>query len=206
MSASIREIAQNATAASRVASQAVTAAKTTNDTVSELGLSSAEIGNVVKVITSIAQQTNLLALNATIEAARAGEAGKGFAVVAGEVKDLAQETARATEDIARRIDAIQLDTGRAMSAIGEISGIIHQIDEFKETIAAAVEEQNATTNEMNRNVTEAAERTGEIAEGITTVAESTRATVEDMTEGQGAAAELGELSRDMLSLVSRFRY
>ena len=124
MGASIREIAQNATEAARVAAQAVEVADATNATVAKLGESSAEIGNVVKVITSIAEQTNLLALNATIEAARAGEAGKGFAVVANEVKDLAQETARATEDITRRVEAIQADTGGAVEAIGEIAAII----------------------------------------------------------------------------------
>ncbi|MFN8192797.1 MAG: methyl-accepting chemotaxis protein [Nocardioidaceae bacterium] len=113
----------------------------------ELGNSSAEIGNVIKVINSIAEQTNLLALNATIEAARAGEAGKGFAVVANEVKELAQETAKATEDIGHRISAIQSDTENAVTAITEISAIIAQINDTQTTIASAVEEQTATTNE-----------------------------------------------------------
>ncbi|MEP7764608.1 methyl-accepting chemotaxis protein, partial [Sanguibacter sp. 26GB23] len=150
MGASIREIAQNANEAAKVAQSATSVALSTNETVARLGTSSQEIGNVVKVITSIAEQTNLLALNATIEAARAGEAGKGFAVVASEVKDLAQETARATEDIARRVAAIQVDTGSAVEAIGEISTIIASINDYQMTIASAVEEQTATTNEMGR--------------------------------------------------------
>ncbi|WP_203767049.1 methyl-accepting chemotaxis protein, partial [Cellulomonas denverensis] len=156
MGASIREIAQNASQAAKVAGQATDVAVATNDQVSRLGESSQEIGNVVKAITSIAEQTNLLALNATIEAARAGEAGKGFAVVAGEVKELAQETAKATEDIVRRVEAIQADTGAAVTAIGEIGHIIASINDYQLTIASAVEEQTATTTEMSRSVAEAA--------------------------------------------------
>ena len=141
MGASIREIAQNANEAARVAGTAVEVAHATNETVCKLGASSREIGEVVKVITSIAEQTNLLALNATIEAARAGEAGKGFAVVANEVKDLAQETAKATENISRMIEAIQGDTAGAVEAIGQISAVIGQINDYQTTIASAVEEQ-----------------------------------------------------------------
>ncbi|WP_369130523.1 methyl-accepting chemotaxis protein, partial [Modestobacter roseus] len=141
MGASIREISQNANEAARVAAQAVAEAEATTVTVTKLGDSSREIGEVVKAITSIAEQTNLLALNATIEAARAGDAGKGFAVVANEVKELAQETARATEDIARRVEAIQGDTSGAVAAIGRISEVIGSINDFQLTIASAVEEQ-----------------------------------------------------------------
>ncbi len=148
----------------------------TNATVSSLGESSAEIGNVVKVITSIAEQTNLLALNATIEAARAGEAGKGFAVVANEVKELAQETARATEDIARRVEAIQSDTTGAVDAINRISAIIERINDFQTTISSAVEEQTATTAEMSRNATEASTGAVQIAKNIAGVAQAARDT------------------------------
>ncbi|WP_440899362.1 methyl-accepting chemotaxis protein [Actinosynnema sp.] len=205
MGASIREIAQNANEAARVASQAVTVAETTNSTVSKLGQSSVEIGNVVKVITSIAEQTNLLALNATIEAARAGDAGKGFAVVANEVKDLAQETAKATEDISRRVELIQADTSNAVSAIGEIGEIISQINSFQLTIASAVEEQTATTAEMNRSVSDAAGGVGEIAsniQGVATAAESTTASV---TETSRASEGLARLSAELQEQVSRFK-
>ncbi len=206
MGASIREIAQNAADAARVAAQAVTVAATTNDTVSKLGVSSQEIGAVVKVITSIAEQTNLLALNATIEAARAGEAGKGFAVVANEVKDLAQETAKATEDIARRVEAIQADTGGAVTAIGEISEVIGKINDYQTTIAAAVEEQTATTNEMARNVSEAATGSQEIAANVVGVATAAEATTVGVAESQRAAADLARMSSELQVLVGTFRY
>jgi methyl-accepting chemotaxis protein len=206
MGASIREISQNATEAARVASDAVAITASTSATMNKLGESSAEIGNVIKVITSIAEQTNLLALNATIEAARAGEAGKGFAVVASEVKDLAQETARATEDISRRVEAIQADTNGAVTAIEEISRVIARISDFQTTIASAVEEQTATTSEMNRSVSEAASGTGEIAENITGVAEAARITSQGVTESQQATADLARMSQELNTLVSNFRY
>jgi methyl-accepting chemotaxis protein len=205
MGASIREISQNAAEAARVASEAVTITAATSTTMNKLGDSSAEIGNVIKVITAIAEQTNLLALNATIEAARAGEMGKGFAVVASEVKDLAQETARATEDISRRVQAIQADTTGAVAAIGEISIVIERISEFQTTIASAVEEQTATTAEMNRSVSEAASGAGEIAQNITGVAEAARMTSQGVTETQQATAELARMSTELSGLVATFR-
>jgi len=206
LNASIKEIAKNAAEAARVAVHAVKSIETTNVTVSKLGDSSAEIGNVVKVITSIAQQTNLLALNATIEAARAGEAGKGFAVVANEVKELAKETAKATEDISLKIETIQGDTKAAVLAIAEISGIIKQINEFQGSIASAVEEQSATTNEIGRNVTEAAKGSANIAENITGVAQAARSTAMGAGESQKASTELSHLAAALQNLVAQFTY
>lgn len=205
MGASIKEIAKNATEAARVATSAVKVAETTTSTVSKLGESSNEIGQVIKVITSIAQQTNLLALNATIEAARAGEAGKGFAVVANEVKELAKETAKATEDISRKIEAIQTDTKAAVGAIASISGVIHQINDISNTIATAVEEQNATTNEMSRNVSEAAHGSSEITNNIAGVAQAAESTSRGAGDTQRSAQQLVETSEELRRLVKQFR-
>jgi methyl-accepting chemotaxis protein len=205
MLASIREIARSSNEAAKVARNAVGIADSTNQTVSKLGDSSIEIGNVIKVITSIAQQTNLLALNATIEAARAGEAGKGFAVVANEVKELANQTARATEEIGQRIEAIQSDTKEAVTAIGGISGIINQINDISNSIAASVEEQTATTNEMGRNVNEAAKGTGEIARNITGVATAAQQTNQGASNTENAARSLTEMAAGLQTLVSKFR-
>jgi len=206
MGASIREISSNANDASRVATEAVQVARETNATVVRLGESSREIGDVVKVITSIAEQTNLLALNATIEAARAGEAGKGFAVVANEVKELAQETARATEDIGRRVQAIQGDTSGAVEAIGRISEIIARISDFQTTIASAVEEQTATTQEMARSVSEAAGGSVQIADNITGVSTAAESTTQALTQTRTAVDELSRMAADLRSTVARFTY
>jgi methyl-accepting chemotaxis protein len=205
MGASIKEIAKNATEAAKVATSAVKVAESTTTTVSKLGDSSTEIGQVIKVITSIAQQTNLLALNATIEAARAGEAGKGFAVVANEVKELAKETAKATEDISRKIEAIQTDTKAAVDAIATISGVINQVNDISSTIATAVEEQNATTNEMSRNVSEAAQGSGEITSNIAGMAEAAQGTTRGASDTQKASQQLVETAAELRRLVEQFR-
>lgn len=171
-----------------------------NATIGKLGDSSLEIGKVIKVITSIAEQTNLLALNATIEAARAGEAGKGFAVVANEVKELAKETAKATEDISRKIEAIQGDTQGAVNSIRQIGEVIAQINDISNTIASAVEEQTATANEMSRNVAEAAKGTSEIAQNITSVAMASQNTSQGAANCQQAAAEMSRMATELQQL------
>ncbi len=206
MTASIQEIAKNATDAATVAASAVTVASDAQGTVASLGESSAEIGQVIKVITSIAQQTNLLALNATIEAARAGDAGKGFAVVANEVKELAKETARATEDIGLKIEAIQSDTQGAVSAISEISEVIGRISDIQQTIASAVEEQTATTNEISRSVSEAATGANDIAEDVTRVAGAANDTMQGAQTTLESASELSNMASELKSLVSQFTF
>ncbi|MCH8313904.1 MAG: methyl-accepting chemotaxis protein [Nitrospinae bacterium] len=202
MATSIKEISQNAGKAAKTAQSAVALAEKTNATVTKLGESSVEIGQVIKVITSIAEQTNLLALNATIEAARAGEAGKGFAVVANEVKELANQTAKATEDISNKIGAIQVDTKNSVEAIGEITTVINEINDISNTIASAVEEQTATTNEMARNVAEAAKGSQEIAENITGVSKAAESTTQGANDTQVAATELSKLAADLQAIVN----
>ncbi|GIF14731.1 methyl-accepting chemotaxis protein [Actinoplanes teichomyceticus] len=206
MGLSIREISRNAADAAQVASVAVAEAARATETVRQLGESSAEIGNVIKLITSIAEQTNLLALNATIEAARAGDAGKGFAVVASEVKDLAQETARATEDIGARVTAIQQDTSGAVEVINRISEVIAQINDFQTTIASAVEEQTATTGEMSRSIGEVAAGSSRIAANINDVSTASQATVSGVNQTREASEEVSRTAEELRGLVGGFTF
>jgi methyl-accepting chemotaxis protein len=206
MSVSIKEIAKNTADAERVAATAVEITESTNAAVGRLGENSAEIGIVVKVITSIAEQTNLLALNATIEAARAGEAGKGFAVVANEVKELAKQTAKATEDISNKIKMIQGSSSGAVEAIRRIGEIIGRIKEIQTSVANAVEEQAATASEIGKNINHLASASGEIAGNITKVAETAQNTSTGTSETETAAAELARMASGLQRLVAAFRY
>ncbi|MDY7087572.1 MAG: methyl-accepting chemotaxis protein [Actinomycetota bacterium] len=204
--ASIAEIARSTSNAAEVAAGAVTTTAQARDILDKLGASSAEIDDVVKLITSIAEQTNLLALNATIEAARAGEMGKGFAVVASEVKDLAQETARATEDISTRVSAIQGDSQAAVTAITAISEVIQQINDSQTAIAAAVEEQTATTAEMSRNVSEVATGSAEISANVSGVAQAAAETTNAAANTEQTSADLALVAGALQTNLARFRY
>ena len=201
---SIDEIARNATLASQVAGEAVDMGRQADAAIARLASSSGEIGDVVKLITSIAEQTNLLALNATIEAARAGEAGAGFAVVANEVKALARQTAEATEDIVQRVAAIQADTDQAADVIRAVGEVIERIDEYQTTIAAAVEEQNATTSQMATAVSSVGRSTAEISTSIGEVAATTHAAGTAGADTQRAADNLAELSARLRRVVDQF--
>ncbi|MEU4428561.1 methyl-accepting chemotaxis protein [Actinoplanes sp. NPDC024001] len=204
MGASITEISHNAQEAAQAGRDGVGLTSAAAGVIEELRSSTAKITDVVRLIATIAEQTNLLALNATIEAARAGETGKGFAVVAGEVKELAQETARATEDVTSRVAAIEADTARAVTAIDAISSRIAQVNDYQTAIAAAVEEQAATTAEMARNITEAAEGSRDIAAGIGTVSGAMEGTRQSVVAAHQAADELTATAQRLTGLVGRF--
>jgi methyl-accepting chemotaxis protein len=205
MGLSIREISSNTSEAAQIAAVAVSEAAQATETIRQLGESSAEIGNVIKLITSIAEQTNLLALNATIEAARAGDAGKGFAVVASEVKELAQETARATEDIGVRVNAIQQDTGGAVEVISRISDVIARINDYQTTIASAVEEQTATTEEMSRSIGEVASGSSRIAANIADVSSARAHAAQGVDQARQASAAVARTAEELRGLVSAFK-
>ncbi len=206
MTRAIREIAANAAQAAQVSAVAVETAGQAATTVQQLSAASQEIGQVAALITTIAEQTNLLALNATIEAARAGEAGKGFAVVAGEVKNLAEETSKATDSIGRMIASIQAGSTNADHAIHEISSVIGQIDEIATTIASAVDEQASITQEMSGNVQRAAGGAQAISANVSAVSESVQSTAEGAQQTQAASDELTRMASNLDQLVSAFRY
>jgi len=201
MNIAIKEIAKNAAEAARIAQNGVETTKNTNQTIADLGRSSDEIGKVLKLITAIAEQTNLLALNATIEAARAGAAGKGFAVVATEVKELAKETAKATEEISKKIEAIRNNTQYAVTTVNEITQIINQINDFQTTIAGAIEEQTATSNEISRNMAIASESVGQISQNIESVTEAAREATSSVVALQSSQKELSNVSSDLQSVL-----
>ncbi|GAA2394912.1 methyl-accepting chemotaxis protein [Dactylosporangium salmoneum] len=205
MSSSIQKISGTAAEAAQVGGQTAVLTQSAIDVIGRLSGSSQQIGDVVKVITDIAEQTNLLALNATIEAARAGEAGKGFAVVANEVKELAQETGRATGDIAGKVQSIQADTSAATEAINRIVEITGRLGDYQTTIAAAVQEQTATTDQMSRNISRAAAGSADIAADISTISEAARVTTDGVEDTRAAAEELAAMSRELRVLVDQFR-
>jgi methyl-accepting chemotaxis protein len=204
MSDAIHEIASGAAEAASVAAHAIRAAETSTAAVTQLDASSAEIGDVVKVIKAIAAQTNLLALNATIEAARAGDAGRGFAVVAEEVKNLAQETARATENIVARVGGIRADTGAAITAIAQISTVIERINDIQSGIATAVEQQAVTITEMARTLEAVAQNSGHILAEVHTVAESADKTSKGAATTENTAAAMVRTAETLRTLTGRF--
>jgi methyl-accepting chemotaxis protein len=204
MTASIAEIARNAADAAMAGQEAMRETEQTNSTISRLAESSVAIGKVVKVITTIAQQTNLLALNATIEAARAGDAGRGFAVVAGEVKELAAETAKATDEISLMIRGIQGETAHSVEAIGRISHTIARINEIQNSIASAVEEQSATTIQVTHTVNEVSQGADQISHHISVAAETARGTAGGANDTLAAASELATMAATLRNIVAEF--
>jgi len=206
LSANVREISRSTSDASEASSRAVMLAETADRAVNRLGESSAGIHKIVRVINTIAEQTNLLALNATIEAARAGEAGKGFAVVANEVKDLAAETGRATQDIVRRIETIRVDTQGAVEAIAEIRTFIGKISDVQSSIAAAIEQHSSTTGQIARSLSEGVRGTTEISSNIGGVAEAARHTSSGASDAKNAATELARMAAELRRVISQFAY
>ena len=204
MTSSINEISRQVQESSRVAGEAVSQAQKTNERVSELSKAAARIGDVVELINTIAGQTNLLALNATIEAARAGEAGRGFAVVASEVKALAEQTAKATGEISQQISGIQAATQDSVIAIKEIGSTIARMSEISSTIAAAVEEQGAATQEISRNIQQAARGTAEVSGNISDVARGAGETGSASAQVHASAQSLSSESSRLKHEVARF--
>jgi len=219
MTSSIGEISRNAEQSATVANQAANLAEVSNEKVGSLGIAADEIGKVIQVIQDIAEQTNLLALNATIEAARAGEAGKGFAVVATEVKELAKQTAVATDDIRRRIEGIQSSTGEAVEAIQEITQVINDVNEVSRTIAAAVEEQSATTKQIAATVAETATAADSVAENVSQTAAASQEITQNIagvdhgakqtasvaSDTKASGNQLSDLAGELQSLVGQFQ-
>ncbi len=218
LTSSIGEVAKSAERTAGVAGDAAQLVSASNAQIGELGGAADEIGKVIGVIQDIAEQTNLLALNATIEAARAGDAGKGFAVVATEVKELARQTASATDDIRKRIEGIQGSTGRAVKSIGDISEVVKQVNELSRTIASAVEEQSITTKEIGKNmlqsstaaqtvargVAESATATEEITRNIVRVDQAAKQAATGAAQTQTAGRELSQVAEQLQSLVAQF--
>jgi methyl-accepting chemotaxis protein len=204
LSSSISEISRHVSEAAKVSTQASEETARTNTMVEGLARAADKIGEVVKLINDIASQTNLLALNATIEAARAGDAGKGFAVVAGEVKNLANQTGRATEEISSQIAAVQEETRRTVEAIRNIGSVIDQVREISSGIASAVEEQGAATQEIARNVQQAATGTQDVSANIVGISQSANDAVEGAHQILAASGDLAKNSETMRLEVTRF--
>lgn len=205
MSASISEISKNTTDSFKKSKHAMEIADNANELIQNLGNSSQDIGEVIKVITSIAQQTNLLALNATIEAARAGDAGKGFAVVANEVKELAKQTAHATEGISRKVETIQSDSNIAINSIASVREQVTDLNNISSSIASAMEQQNATTSEVTRVVSETSDDVLQISESINQVAQAADETGRSSAEMKKAAEQLSEVAVLLENLVEKVK-
>jgi len=219
MTSTVNEIAHNSEKASAITSEAVTQAESASERVAELGNAAQDIGKVTEAITEISEQTNLLALNATIEAARAGEAGKGFAVVANEIKELARQTAEATQEIKAKIEGIQGSTSGTVKEIGEISKVINDMNEIVSTIAASVEEQSVTTKEIANNVSQASQGiqevnenvaqssvvSGEIAKDISNVNQESKEMSNGSSQVKVSASDLSRLAEELKTLVGRFK-